>query len=267
MSDHDGRYDTPHGSTAFPPTAPSGEPLADRATEVVSTPSDQPLADQALADRPTEVVTPLPRQDTLPEGLTEVVPTFPREDTVPAYPAPRPGYVQRSQDPLDDIAEWEPDGTATRPDYRDAPVAVRRADTLAGLLLLLAGIAAGVSLLVVWVHGGGIGLDLVRNGIDDLGSPQRLADDGTWAPLAVLVGGIVLFLLGLLLYVPAKTHRLLGAVALLVALVVAAGVLVPLSDAHWDVHRWAVGGWLTVAVGGLGFLGALKALSTHPTWR
>jgi hypothetical protein len=237
-------YDTPHGSTAFPPTPPPDEPLADRTTEVVPTLSGPPLA-----DRTTEVVQPLPRQD-----------------TVPAYPLPGPAD-QRSEDPLDDIAQWEPDGTATQPEYRDAPVAVRRADTLAGLLLLLAGMAAGVSLLVVWVHGGGIGLDLVRDGLDDLGSPQRLADDGTWAPLAIVSGGIVLFLIGLLMYVPAKTHRLLGALALLVTLVVAAGVLVPLADADWDVQRWAVGGWLTVAVGGLGFLGAVKALSTHPTWR
>ncbi|MFQ1001714.1 hypothetical protein [Modestobacter sp. SSW1-42] len=74
-------------------------------------------------------------------------------------------------------------------------------------------------------------------------------------------------MLGLLLFVPAKTHRLLGALALLVTLVVAAGVLVPLADANWDVAGWAVGAWFTAATGALGFLGALKALMTRPLSR
>jgi hypothetical protein len=244
MSEPGGRHDAPHGSSASTGT---------------------PLPGQPLADQPTEVVTPVRRD--------------PRHDTVvaraPVDPSPRsaddattePGFRQRPDD-----RHGEPparggqadDGTATRPDYRAAPVVVRRADSVAGLLLLLAGIAAGVSLLVVWVHGGATGLELVRDGVDDLGDPQRLADRNTWQPLAVVFGGAALFVLGLLLFVHAKTHRFLGVLALLVTLVVAAGVLVPLADAHWDVQRWAVGGWFGVAVGGLGFLGALKALMTGP---
>jgi hypothetical protein len=183
-----------------------------------------------------------------------------------AYPSPR-----SANEAVTGSAFWsgddEPparDGTATQPDYRDAPVAVRRADTLAGLLLLLAGIAAGISLLVVWVHGGMTGLELVRDGVDDLDTPRRLAERDTWEPLAVVFGGVALFTLGLLMFVHAKTHRFLGVLALLVSLVVAAGVLVPLADLHWDVQRWAVGAWFAVGVGGLGFLGALKGLMTGP---
>ena len=233
MSEPVGRYRdgdaTPHGSTGY---------------------TGAPLPGQPRTEQPTEVVPPTPT----------------REDTV-AYPSPRPVDDQRSEDPLDDIAEWEADGTATEPDYRDAPVVVRRADTLAGLLLLLAGIAAGVSLLVVWVQGGATGLDLLRAGTDDLDTPQRLVDTGRWEVPAVVFGGAVLFVLGLLAYVPAKTHRLLGALALLVSLVVAGGVLVPLADLDWDLQRWAVGSWLAAAVAALGFLGALKALSTSPRRR
>jgi hypothetical protein len=48
---------------------------------------------------------------------------------------------------------------------------------------------------------------------------------------------------------------------------VGAAVLVPLADADWDLQRWAVGGWFTAAVAGLGLLGALKALMTHPRRR
>jgi hypothetical protein len=248
MSEPDGRYGTGHGSSAFPGSALPGQPIS---------------------DQPTEVVQPVERD--------------PQHDTVvgmaPAVPPPSaehgdtdPGFWRRPHDEHDDRDDDRDGGspddaydrTATRPDYRDVPVVVRRADTLAGLLLLLAGIAAGVSLLVVWFHGGATGLDLIRDGIDDLGHPRRLADDDTWQPLAVVFGGAALFVLGLFMYVPAKTHRFLGVLALLVTLVVAAGVLVPLADAGWDLASWAVGAWFAVAVGGLGFLGALKALSTGP---
>jgi hypothetical protein len=233
MSEPDGRYSAPHGSSASPGVPLPGQPLADQPTEVLRT-----------------------------GGY----------DTAgPAYPPPRatddgtsqPGSWRRDDDlPANDGRAN--DGTATQPDYRNAPVVVRRADTLAALLLLLAGIAAGISLLVVWLHGGATGLDLVRDGVDDLGDPQRLADRDTWEPLAVVFGGAALFVLGLLMVIPAKTHRSLGVLALLVTLVVAAGVLVPLADAQWDVQPWAVGAWFAVAVGGLGFLGALKALLTGP---
>jgi hypothetical protein len=144
-------------------------------------------------------------------------------------------------------------------------VVIRRADTFAGLLLLLAGFAAGTSLLVVWVHGGRSGMDLVRAGFGTWSTDAwRLWETGSWQPLAVVLGGAALFLIGLLLYVPAHTHRFLGALALLTAMVAAAGVLVPLAAADWDVDRYAVGGWLGVAVAGLGGLGALKALMTGP---
>ena len=186
---------------------------------------------QPLADQPT-VAVPLDRY------------------AVP-YDAPaQPGDDDRYDDgDEDEDPAWSP-GTA--------PVAVRRADTLAGLPLLLAGMAAGVSLLVVWVNGGATGLELVRDG---------LADAGSWQPLAVVGGGVVLFLLGLLMYAPARTHRMLGVLALLVSMVVGAGVLVPLAELDWDLDRLAVGAWFTVAVCGLGLVGALKALSTGPRCR
>jgi len=234
MSEPDGRSTVPHGSTAFP-----GTPLADQPTEVVPPVQYDPGYDSASAPAYGH---PEPRSGD--DG-----------DTDPGFWAP----VDEQDDAVED------DGAATRPVYRDAPVVVRRADSLAGLLLLLAGIAAGLSLLVVWVNGGVPGLDLVRAGFDDLAEdPQRLADRNTWEPLAVLLGGAALLVLGLLLFVPAKTHRFLGALALLVSLVVAAAVLVPLAEANWDLQPWAVGAWFTAAVAGLGFLGALKALMTGP---
>jgi hypothetical protein len=238
---------------------PDGRHLGDNASTGSSRYTGTPLPGQPLADQPTETLHTRGhdrRQDTVVGAVPAAHPAPQPEDDAAA----EPGFWQREDTRRDDTRPGN--ATTTQPVYRDAPVVVRRADSVAGLLLLLAGIAAGVSLLVVWVHGGVTGVESVRDGVSDLGDPQRLADRNSWEPLAVVFGGAALFLLGLLVFVPARSHRFLGVLALLVSLVVVAGVLVPLADAKWDVHRWAVGGWFTVAVAGLGFLGALKALMT-----
>jgi hypothetical protein len=155
---------------------------------------------------------------------------------------------------------------STTPEYSTAPVPVRRPDTLAALLLLLAGICAGVSLLLTWLPGVTLtGWDLVHRGISTLTHGVRqVFDDGLWQPLAIVLGGGLLFLLGLLLLIPARAHRLLGLLALLVSLGAGAGVLVPLSDAGWHLSRFGVGFWFAAAVAVLGVLGSLKALLTRP---
>jgi hypothetical protein len=154
----------------------------------------------------------------------------------------------------------------TTPEYSTRPVTVRRADTFASLLLILAGIAAAVSLLLRWLPGSDLtGWDLVRRGVEDAREGfGELIDTGFWQPLAVIGGGGVLFLLGLLVVLPAKTHRFLGVLALLVSLTAAAGVLVPLADAGWDAAEIDTGFWFAVAVPALGLLGALKAMFTGP---
>jgi hypothetical protein len=72
---------------------------------------------------------------------------------------------------------------------------------------------------------------------------------------------------GLLVVLPARTHRFLGVLALLVSLVAGAGVLVPLAAVGWDPATVDTGFWFAVAVPVLGLLGALKALLTGPRWR
>ena len=155
---------------------------------------------------------------------------------------------------------------ATAPQYSIQPVAVRRPDPLASLLLLLAGIAAGVSLLLSWLPDSNLtGLDLVRRGMSDLVHHfGRLFSSGLWQPLAIVFGGGVLFSLGLLMLVPARAHRFLGLLALLVTLCAGAGALVPLADANWQLSRFGVGFWFACGVAVLGLLGALKALFTGP---
>jgi hypothetical protein len=153
----------------------------------------------------------------------------------------------------------------TAPDYSSRPVAVRRPDALAALALLLAGIAAGVSLLLHWLSGREeTGWTLLRDGLRNV---DGLFRTGMWQPLAIILGGGLLFVLGLLVLVPARAHRSLGFLALLVSAAMGAAVLVPLSAAHWRLGVFDVGFFCGVAAAGLGLLGSLKALLTAPRMR
>jgi len=156
---------------------------------------------------------------------------------------------------------------STTPQYSGQPVKVRRADAFAGLLLVLAGIAAGLSLLLDWLPREDTrGWDVLKAAWDSVGDDGfgSLFDSGFWQPLAVFAGGAVLFVLGLLMLVPARAHRFLGLLGLLVSLAVAAGVLVPLADNGWDLGEFRVGFYVAMGVAVLGLIGSLKALLTGP---
>ncbi len=173
-------------------------------------------------------------------------------DTAPAGASAYP--------PADDGAGYP--AQHTTPDYSDRPVALRGPESLGGLLLILAGIAAAISLLLDWVADDDIsGWGLVRDGVDDL---RGSLDTGMWQPLAVVLGGGVLFVLGLLLWLPMRRHRFFGFLALLVTGAVTAGVLVPLALEGWNLGAFGPGFWCAIAVAVLGLLGSLKALFTGP---
>lgn len=160
----------------------------------------------------------------------------------------------------------DPGTAATVPAYSEAPVAERRPDAVASLLLLVTGIAAGISLVLPWLADDGVtGLTLVKDGFATLGDGVgELMGTGYIQPVTIVVGGGVLFLLGLLLLVPARSHRLLGLVAVVVALLVTMAVLVPLAAAGWDLGFFGIGFWFAVAVAVLGLIGSGKALFTRP---
>ena len=154
---------------------------------------------------------------------------------------------------------------ATAPEYSSAPRAARRPDPVASLLLLIAGLAAGISLLLPWLADDAVtGLTLVKDGVatlaDDVGD---VVDTGYVQPLTIVLGGGILFLLGLLVLVPARGHRLLGLLALVVGGAVTAAVLVPVMLADWNLGFFGIGFWFAIAVAVLGLLGALKALLTR----
>lgn len=154
----------------------------------------------------------------------------------------------------------------TAPTYSTTPIALRRPDAFAALMLVLAGVAAGVSLLLRWVSGEDPnGLDLVRRGFEIIGdSVGEVFSSGFWQPLTIVLGGGLLFILGLFMFLPAKTHQFLGMIALLISLAATAAVLVPLARANWDFGEFDLGFWFAIAVPVLGLLGSLKALLTGP---
>src|SRR4051812_40045372 len=173
-------------------------------------------------------------------------------------------------------ADLETDGVAQRLAARlpDLPhgdsethlVVLRRREMVGGLALVLAGTAADVSLWVPWWRASGAtGLVLVRQGLAvSSAGPAELGRSGLWQPVVVVLGGGLLFLLGLLLFRSAPSHRPLGVLALLVALVAGTGVVVPLADANWSAESFGPGMWVAAAVALLGLLGAVKAMVTAP---
>jgi hypothetical protein len=220
-----------------------------------------PSAPVSAPPPPPPPVTPLPVADRDPTVPLVPPPTAPAEDDASILGFPAEAGV-------DDVAEGAapPQAPAVVPVPAGGLITLRRPDRLGGLLLLLAGVAAGASLWFPWFRGTGTtGLTLARHAMEAAGTGvSALSRNGLWQPLAVVLGGVVLFLLGFLLFRRARTHRLVGLLALLVAEAVAVGVVVLLADARWAPGRIGLGLWLAVATAGLGLLGALKALLTGP---
>jgi hypothetical protein len=194
----------------------------------------------------------VPRGDTVP-GVLPVLP--PVDETslfgLPAEPAVDPGEdADARPEPVED----------------EGLVVLRRPDATAGSLLLVAGAAGGVSLFLPWVqHGEALGLTLVQQGVELAGSGVgALADRGLLLPMGASAGGAVLFLLGLLAFRPARTHRATGVVALAVSLAVATGLVVRVADGDWDAVLTDPGALCAVLLAAFGLLGALKAMLTAP---
>jgi hypothetical protein len=199
---------------------------------------------------------------------------LPRERTVPLPPVPgevEPTILGFPVETVEDADAAPPmarasDDEAGRSGPTAGPRVLRRADGVGGLLLILAGVAAGMSLWLPWRRDdGATGFSLASRGVAAFRSGiGTLGYSGLWQPLAVVLGGAVLLLLGLLLFLRARSHRLIGVLALLVAVAAAAGVLVPLAAVQWSPGGFGPGMWCAVAVAGLGVLGALKAMLTAP---
>jgi hypothetical protein len=191
---------------------------------------------------------------------------IPAERSASGYGTPGEGATTRPapREPLAGAPEADTGRPAWAPEYSTRPVVVRRPDVLAALLLILAGIAAALSLVLRWLaHKETTGLTLVRQGF---AAPGHLISLGLWQPLSIVLGGGVLLVLGLLVFLPARSHRFLGVLALLVSLLVATAVLVPLADAKWQPKAFDIGFWFAGAVAGLGLLGSLKAALTGPRY-
>jgi hypothetical protein len=147
-----------------------------------------------------------------------------RDPERPATPPGRPVGATATPAPQEPVSAG-----GTTPEYSARPVAFRGPESLGGLLLILAGVAAAISLVLDWLADADIsGWSLVRGGFDDLAGSFA---NGLWQPLVIVLGGGALFVLGLLMWLPMRSHRFFGVLALLVTLAVTAGLLVPLADA------------------------------------
>lgn len=144
--------------------------------------------------------------------------------------------------------------------YAAEPVAVRRPDSFAGLLMVLSGVGIGISLLLEWVQDRS-GYDVFKSGLDNAGS---FFSDGVWQPLVIVFGGAVLLLVGLIAFIPGKSRRALGLIALLVAIAIVAAVLTALIDADFDFAVFEPGFYVVIGAAALGLLGAFKAAVTPP---
>ena len=160
----------------------------------------------------------------------------------------------------------EPPGATGVREHGLRMVVRRRADLVAGAALALAGVAANVSLWLPWVADHDqTGLVLIRQAVRaGRAGLGELLRGGLWQPVAIVLCGGVLAVLGLLVILPAHTHRLVGVVALLVALAAAAAAMSLLAGADWNLARFGYGLWAGVAVTGFGLLGAFKAMLTLP---
>ena len=126
--------------------------------------------------------------------------------------------------------------------------------------------AANASLSLSWWPGEGPpGLSLVRRGAEALDSGvSEAVRSVVWQPFVVELCGGLLVLLGFLLLVPARAHRVIGELALAVALAAAAAVVLLLADDGLVIVGFGPGLWCAVAVPVLGVLGSLKAMLTAP---
>ena len=167
----------------------------------------------------------------------------------------------------DDTAERSRPGAGPEAAPSDAGLVVlRRADRFGAAALVLAGVAANVSLSLSWSPGEGpTGLSLVQRGVEGLrfGAGEWMLAD-VWQPFAVVLCGGVLVLLGFLLLIPARAHRLVGVLALLASLAAGTAVVLLMADGGWVPDRFGPGMWCAVGVPVLGALGALKAMLTAP---
>jgi hypothetical protein len=180
------------------------------------------------------------------------------ESTLLGFPAELADGDDPAIQPVDDT---ESDGALSSRGL----VVIKRADPVGAAALVLAGVAANVSLLLSWTPSlGPTGLTLVRRGVEALGSRAPGAFGGVSQPVVVIVCGGLLVLLGCLLLVPARAHRFIGVLALIVALVAAVAVIFLMADTDLIDDRLGPGMWCALAVPVLGVLGAVKAMLTAP---
>lgn len=255
-----GGYGVPPGQTpgpTGPPAGPTGPAYGQPGVPTGSGPAVAHGSSQYAAGQGSPPYPDSPRHAD-PTGAT-TPPAAPSRDSTQAMPTSGDrrdldrrdqGYPQDRQDD-----HGHPHGPGDgHEDYREpvdeGPVLVRSVDGVGSTLLLLAGACAAGSMLLPWREDG------------DTSTGFELATDLQWEPLAVLIGGGILLLMGLLLAIPMRGHRGSGLLAFIGAVIVTVGVLNILISEDFEFGFADIGFHLALGCAGLGLLGALKGIVT-----
>jgi hypothetical protein len=224
----------------------------------------------SLFGRRSGAAPPLDHSDVLTDrtvpGISLTGAITPDEPMILGFPAEDGPVDGERPETADTWTEQQPAAVETGPVPEVRLVTLPRADPAAALALVLAGVAAVASLWLPWRQDqGDTGWSLLRRGLALAGtSLQDFGRSGFWQPVAIVLGGVLLFLLGVVLFLPEGTHRIAGVLALLVASGPIAGVLFLVAREGWNSARFGPGMWLAIAVPTLGCLGALKAMLRTP---
>lgn len=135
-----------------------------------------------------------------------------------------------------------------------------RNDVLAGLLLLIGGGAGVAQFFLPWASFEGIGM-----------TGKDYYDGATAAgetllgliPLVILIAGGLLALFGILLFVPMRSRKPLGSIALIVSLVSTAAAVYLLVDSGADLSGSDYGLYLALGSGVVALLGSIKAVASR----
>ena len=145
-----------------------------------------------------------------------------------------------------------------------APQTPARPNLFAGVLLVLGGLFGVLQSFLPWIdsdfsntHVNGMDIADLAGQASDLGagaSESTLIQIGVWT---VLVGGALALLLGVLMFVPMRSHRPFGGVALVLSLLMVLGAVFWLTGGDPNPDSTSVGYYFFLLAGVVALIGSI----------
>lgn len=140
-------------------------------------------------------------------------------------------------------------------------------DFVSAIILIIGGLLGVLQSFLPWIDSSfeGIhvnGLDIANaagqaSGGDLSSSASTLIQIAVWA---VLIGGGLLVLCGVVLFVPMRNRKITGAIALVISVVMVVGAILWLTNGEANPDSTAVGYYFFLAAGVVGLIGSIVAL-------